>query len=93
MADEKTYSYARANFARLLDRVCREKETVYITRRGKERAALISADELNGLLETAYLLRSPRNAERLLSALRDAARGRGKRLTIEELKKEIGLER
>lgn len=93
MAEEKSYSYVRANLARLLDQVCREKEEIYITRRGKERVALIPASELEGWKETVHLLRSPRNAERLLSALRDADEGRGIRMTVEELRKELGLEK
>lgn len=93
MAEEKSYSYVRANLARLLDQVCREKEEIYITRRGKERVALIPASELEGWKETVHLLRSPRNAERLLAALRDAKEGRGIRMTVEELRKELGLEK
>jgi len=92
MAEEKTYSHARANFAKLLERVCREKEEIYITRRGKERAALISASELESWKETVHLLRSPRNAERLLAALARAAKGEGRRMTVEELRKELGLD-
>ena len=88
---ETTYTQARANFARLLDRVCRDRETVYITRRGEEKAALISADELAGLMETAHLLRSPANARRLLQALKRAMEGSGRTSDLAALKKEIGL--
>lgn len=42
--------------------------------------------------ETEYLLRSPRNAERLLRALERSERGEGKSQTVEEFRKEIGLE-
>ena len=88
---ETTYTQARANFARLLDRVCQDRETVYITRRGEEKAALISADELSGLMETAHLLRSPANARRLLQALKRAMEGSGRPSDVAALKKEIGL--
>jgi antitoxin YefM len=88
---ETTYTQARANFARLLDLVCQDRETVYITRRGQEKAALISADELAGLMETAHLLRSPANARRLLQALKRAIDGGGRELDAAALKKEIGL--
>jgi antitoxin YefM len=88
---ETTYTQARANFARILDHVCRDRETVYITRRGEEKAALISADELSGLLETAHLLRSPANARRLLSALQRALSDKGRPSGTAALKKEIGL--
>ena len=69
MTIEFTYTNARENLASLLDRVTKDREVVIIQRRGSEDVAMISADELAGLTETAYLLRSPQNAERLLSAL------------------------
>ncbi len=92
MLQEKSYSYVRANLAKLLDQVCREKEEIYITRRGKERVALIPASELESWKETVHLLRSPRNAERLLEALARSAKGEGRRMTVEELRKELGLD-
>jgi antitoxin YefM len=67
-----TYSQARENFASILDRVTRDREIAIITRRGNEDVALVAADELAGLMETAHLLRSPANAKRLLTALRRA---------------------
>ena len=69
MTIHMTYTQARASLAKLLDEVTLNREVVVIQRRGGEDVALISATELSSLLETAYLLRSPRNAERLLSAL------------------------
>ncbi len=48
-------------------------------------------DELASLLEAIYLLESPRNAERLLAALADAYEGKGERLSLEELAREVGL--
>jgi antitoxin YefM len=65
---------------------------VIIERRGAEPVALVSADELEGLMETAYLLQSPRNAERLLRALVRAQQEEGAPQTIDELKREIGLD-
>jgi antitoxin YefM len=91
MPHDTTYTQARANFARLLDRVCQDRETVYITRRGEEKAAIISADELAGLMETAHLLRSPANARRLLQALKRAMEDKGRPSGVSVLKKEIGL--
>ncbi|MGH9659147.1 MAG: hypothetical protein ACRD96_11430 [Bryobacteraceae bacterium] len=49
------------------------------------------APELAGVKETAYLLRSPRNAQRLIGALRRARRGRGKPESVEKLREELGL--
>ena len=64
-----TYSKARAQLAKLLDEVVENRETVVIRRRKGEAVAMIAASELSSLVETAYLLRSPRNAERLLATL------------------------
>jgi len=66
---EISYSKARAQLAKLLDEVADNRETVVIRRRKGEAVAIIAASELSSLVETAHLLRSPRNAERLLVAL------------------------
>jgi antitoxin YefM len=60
-------------------------------RRGAEDIVLIAADELAGLLETAHLLRSPRNTERLLRALVHSEYGEGQSQSIDELKEAVGL--
>jgi antitoxin YefM len=52
---------------------------------------LISADELSALIETAYLLRSPANARRLLGALGRALKNEGQPMTADELRREVGL--
>jgi antitoxin YefM len=91
MAIETTYTLARANLAKLLDEVIENRETVVIRRRGSEDVALIAASELASLNETAHLLRSPRNAERLLSALAAARAGEGRIMTVEQLRHELGL--
>jgi antitoxin YefM len=62
-----------------------------VRRRDAGDVALVPAEELAGLMETAHLLRSPRNAQRLLAALRRAQRGTGKRETLEDLREEMGL--
>jgi len=92
MPIQTTYTQARANLASLWDEVTLNREVVIIERRGAEAVALISADELEGLMETAYLLRSPKNAERLLSALARAQQKEGTPQTIDELKREVGLD-
>jgi antitoxin YefM len=93
MAIETTYTLARANLAKLLDEVAENRETVVIRRRGGEDVALIAASELAGLKETSHLLRSPKNAERLLSALARARAGEGRTMTAEQLRAELGLAR
>lgn len=69
MAIQATYTSARANLSKLCDEVIDNREVVIINRRGFDDVALIAASELASLAETAHLLRSPRNAKRLLAAL------------------------
>lgn len=92
MAIETTYTDARQGLARLLDRVTNDREVVLIRRRGREKVALVSAEELAGLQETAHLLRSPRNARRLLSALRRAMKRTLKPRTTAAVRRELGLD-
>jgi antitoxin YefM len=91
MPIQTTYTNARSNLAALLDEVTGNQEVVIISRRGAEDVAMISAAELSSLTETAHLLRSPKNAERLLTALNRALAATEKPQTIEELRREVGL--
>jgi antitoxin YefM len=93
MAVETTYSKLREELSSFLDRVSDDREVVVVKRRKGKDVALIDAAELSSLLETAHLLRSPRNAQRLIRALRDAERGTGKPQTPDAFRKEIGLAR
>jgi antitoxin YefM len=93
MTIETTYTQARQNLASLLDRVTNDREIVYVKRRGGESVAFIAADELQSLLETMHLLRSPKNAERLLSAIERARSGMEPPQDPEELRKELGLDK
>uniref|UniRef100_Q01ZP0 Antitoxin n=1 Tax=Solibacter usitatus (strain Ellin6076) TaxID=234267 RepID=Q01ZP0_SOLUE len=86
---ETTYTSLRENLASVLDEVVDNQDTVIVRRRGARDVALLPATELAGLLETAHLLRSPRNARRLLGALRQAERGKTKPETASELRREI----
>jgi antitoxin YefM len=92
MTIEFTYTSARQQLASLLDRVTKDREVVIIQRRGSEDVAMISADELASLTETAYLLRSPQNAERILSALARALKNEGQVQGIDDLRRKVGLE-
>lgn len=85
-----SYSEARASLATLLDRVTDDQEPVIISRRGKQPVALVALAELESYRETAHLLRSPRNAERLLAALKRAKQGEGLALTVEQLQHQVG---
>lgn len=89
MPSETTYSSLREHLATVLDQVVDQQDTVIVRRRGARDVALIPASELSGLIETAHLLRSPRNARRLMSALRRAKRGRVKPGTTASLRKEM----
>ena len=86
MAIQTTYTHARARLASLLDEVTKNREVVIIQRRGSEDVAMITADELVGILETAHLLRSPSNAKRLLTALDKVRNLSGAPQTIDELR-------
>jgi len=92
MTIQTTYTEARANLAKLCDQVTSDLDVAIISRRGAEDVALISASELSGILETAHLLRSPKNADRLLSALRRAQKGTGKPQTPLALRRELDVD-
>lgn len=75
--DAITYSTARANLAKTMDRVCEDHEPIIITRNGEQSVVMLSLDDFKALEETAYLLRSPANAKRLLTAMAQLAEGKG----------------
>jgi antitoxin YefM len=89
MATETTYTSLRENLASILDQVVDHQETVIVRRKGSRDVALVPAAELAGLMETAHLLRSPKNARRLLAALHRAQRGKKKPASVIELRREI----
>ena len=75
----KTMSYteSRAHYAEVLDAVVNDREEVVITRAGHEPVVIVSLDDYESLRETAYLMRSPANARRLLDAMERLEAGRG----------------
>ncbi|MBM3764245.1 MAG: type II toxin-antitoxin system prevent-host-death family antitoxin [Gammaproteobacteria bacterium] len=89
MPSETTYTSLRENLASVLDQVVDQQETVIVRRRGSRDVAMLPADELAGLLETAHLLRSPKNARRLLTAVRRSKAGNGKPLAPRALRREM----
>jgi len=93
MSLEVSYSEARGNLASLMDQVTDDCEVVVITRRGHKKVAMIDADELSSMMETDYLFRSPKNAQRLMSAINQVEAGGGEVTTIEQLRKEFGAEK
>jgi antitoxin YefM len=90
---ETTYTNLRQSLASVLDRVANDHEVVIVRRKGDKRVAMVPADELAGLIETAHLLRSPKNAQRLLAALRRAQSRKGRPEPLEKLRREMGLAR
>ena len=75
--DAITYSAARANLASTMDRVCNDHETLIITRGGEQSVVMLSLEDFKALEETAYLLRNPTNAKRLLAAANQLNSGKG----------------
>ena len=74
--DAKTYTSVRQNFAETLDKVCRDHDPVFVTRRKGETVVMMSISDYRSMEETAYLLRSPKNAARLMAAIEEIESGR-----------------
>ena len=91
MIIETSYAQTMPNLNVLLDRVVNDREIIYIKSQSGENVALIAADELQSLLETMHLLRSPKNAERLLNAISRARANVEDSQTPDDLRKELGL--
>jgi antitoxin YefM len=91
MARVTTYTELRTHLKSYCDEVAETGEPLIINRRGGADVALVSLDELVGLEETAHLLRSPRNASRLLESIQEVRSGAGTALTVEELRDQYGL--
>ena len=91
MPVETTYTNLRERLAAFLDQVADDQEVIIVRRKGAEDVALVSAKELSGLMETAHLLRSPKNAQRLFTALQRAIKRKGKPESLDKLRRELGL--
>jgi antitoxin YefM len=75
--DAMTYSYTRQHFADIMDRVNDDRAPLLITRQQGKPVVMMSLDDYNALEETAYLLRSPANAQRLIESVEQLRSGRG----------------
>ena len=75
--DAMTYTTVRANLASAMDRVCNDHEALIITRNGEQSVVMLSLEDYQALEETAYLLRTPANAKRLLTAAAQLNVGKG----------------
>ena len=92
MAKRTTYTQARAHLASLCDEVAESREPYVVERRNGANVVLIAEDELDALLETAHLLRSPRNARRLAAALERGTGDAPVASSLRELRQDMGLE-
>lgn len=80
-----TYTAARENLADTMQRVCEDHAPVVITRRRDQAVVMMALDDYEALEETAYLLRSPRNAKRLRSAVEQLRKGKGTRHNLPDI--------
>ena len=72
-----TYTAARESLASTMDQVCEDHDPVIITRNRDQAVVLISLEDYESLQESAYLLRSPANARRLLESISELESGKG----------------
>lgn len=79
-----TYTAARANLAKTMKQVCEDHEPIIISRQQEEPVVMLSLEDFNSLEETAYLLRSPENARRLLESVAELAKGGGGERSLAE---------
>ncbi|MBL0162528.1 MAG: type II toxin-antitoxin system prevent-host-death family antitoxin [Xanthomonadales bacterium] len=82
--DAITYSAARAKLADTMNRVCDDHEPIIITRNGQQAVVMMSLDDFKSLEETSYLLRSPKNAKRLLESIAALEAGKGAARSLAE---------
>ena len=72
-----TYTHVRNNLAKTLEKVCENHDPVIVTRQNQNSVVIMSLEDYESLTETAYLLRSPKNAQRLIRAIADLESGKG----------------
>lgn len=82
--DVITYSAARANLASTMDRACHNHEAIIITRNGEQSVVMLSLEDYQAMQETAYLLRNPANAQRLMAAVSQLNAGQGQPRELSE---------
>ncbi|HRQ89067.1 MAG TPA: type II toxin-antitoxin system prevent-host-death family antitoxin [Bacteroidia bacterium] len=80
-----SYTAARENLAATMDRVCADHDPVIVTRKRNQSVVILSLEDYESLQETAYLLRSPANAARLLESIAEFDQGKGVFKSLEEL--------
>jgi antitoxin YefM len=80
----KTYTEAREKLAEIIERVCEDHEPYIITKRRDKAVVMMSQEDFDSLKETAYLLKSPKNARRLLESIKQLEEGLGKEKELAE---------
>lgn len=79
-----TYTYVRNNLAKTLEKVCDDHDPVIVTRQNQNSVVIMSLEDYESLTETAYLLRSPKNAQRLIRSIADLESGKGNQRELVE---------
>ncbi len=79
-----SYTAARQTLAKTMERVCQDHSPVIVTRRMSDSVVIISLEDYEALAETAYLLRSPKNARRLLESIVQLEGGKGAERSLVE---------
>ena len=80
-----TYSAARENLAATMSKVCEDHDPVIITRKRNQAVVMLSLEDYESLQETAYLFRSPKNAQRLSEGIAQLEKGKGVVKSLDEL--------
>ncbi|MDY6950228.1 MAG: type II toxin-antitoxin system prevent-host-death family antitoxin [Thermodesulfobacteriota bacterium] len=75
--DAITYTTARQNLAKTMEKVCQDHSPVIITRKKNDSVVIMSLEDYTALEETAFLLRSPKNTRRLIESIVQLAEGKG----------------
>jgi antitoxin YefM len=73
----KTYTEARERLSDIIEKVCEDHDPIIITKRRDKAVVMMSLEDYESLKETSYLLRSPRNARRLLESIKELEEGKG----------------
>ena len=79
-----TYTAARQNLAKTMEKVCKDRTPMIVTRKSSESVVIMSLEDYEALEETAYLLRSPKNARRLIESIAQLENGKGNEKELTE---------
>jgi len=79
-----TYTHARSHLAQTMEQICDDHAPIIITRKNQRSVVMISLEDYQALEETTYLLRSPKNARRLLEAIAELESGGGMEQELSE---------